>query len=449
MYHFLYIFIYLGEYFLICRKVPAKLIIEGTFACERKIPEKAYNERGNKMKKLLTLILILTLALSIAVPALAYTSYVPSTASPCVLDIFLVDYNDALFGPSVSTPASNRGYTRNEIVAAVAQVTVDANIDITDYYHELKFGGENISLNVADNQINAANFAMLRDTLNTTQVNWTRFYDWHSGDNEIVKVFHAADTLPVSTKKVTYGFLFYGKVLSDYAEMYVELSRGSVFSALNTWNSVTPDYLRPDTSSRPAGGVFLNATVLNGTPTQFMVLNSDFIVYTTGNDGTARHYYVSDHPSGNTLPTLLFEIKVDSKNAANEVTYWHTGTPYTLYMTAGGDVVISNIATGQILDYGKATYNSVLVSFNSYFEDLGLALANRSNKMTHSFWQSVAGSLNTKETVSIDPWVPYVQIPEVEVVTPPKTGSAASILGFTFIALAGLAAVVMKKARAK
>lgn len=401
------------------------------------------------MKKLLTLILILTLALSIAAPALAYTSYVPSTASPCVLDIYLVDYSTALFGLSVSTPASNRGYAKNEIVAAVAQVTVDANVNILNYYRELKFGGDNVSLNVVDNQLTSSGYAMLGDTLSSTQANWTRYYNWHSNDNEIIKVFHTGDTLPVASKKVTYSFLFYGKVIADYAEMYVELSRGAVFTNFGEWQTATPDYLRPNTTSSPVGGVFRNATATNGAPTQFMALNDDFIVYTTGNDNNARSYYISDNPSGTIMPTLLLEIKVDSKNAANEVTYWHAGTPYSLYMTQSGDIAMINLSNGNVIDHTTATYSSVLVSFNIYFDSLGLALANRSNTMKNSFWASVAGSLNTKETISIEPWVPYVQIPDVEVITPPKTGSASSILGFTFIALAGLAAVVMKKVRAK
>lgn len=386
------------------------------------------------------------MALGLAAPALAYTSNIPSTSSPCVLDIYLAEYSTGIFGTSLSSPASNRGYARNEVVAAIATVTVSANANIRDTYGQIVLGGENVSLNVTDNQINAAAAtASITDSLPAGQANWVKLFDWSSANNEFTKAFTATNTFPVSAKSQNYSFLFFGKVIDDNANMYIELNRNGRFANMNQWATVTPQYLRPAGVNPTGAGNFANFTI---PVLQFMMVNSDYIVYTTGAVGTARTYYISDNPAAGVTPTLLLAIEVLASNKTDGVLLSDGTNAYRFYMTPSGDITIHDVNNNAPVVTSSAKYNGLLASFNTIFDSLGLSLANRTNSMTNADWETISNASNIRDTVSIEPWTPYVQIPEAPVITPPKTGDAATVIGFVFIAISAGLALVVKKARA-
>jgi len=99
------------------------------------------------MKRILILALALVLALGLAVPALAFTSdsEAADDSVPYSLKIYLVEYDDNdLFG-IVTLPESDRGYAKNEIVAAVVELDVpEDESPVADGYLNLVFGGVNV-----------------------------------------------------------------------------------------------------------------------------------------------------------------------------------------------------------------------------------------------------------------------------------------------------------------
>lgn len=411
------------------------------------------------MKKLLSIALVLVFALSFAAPALAYTDITDGGTNPYVADIYLVDYSStlALFGgaPSLSLPATNRAYGVNEVVAAVASFTVPANTNILDTYGSVRFSTDNVSMLVADNSFASPAVAGFINDVprtvsggNSTITTTAATFSLTADQADLSFDAPVGAVIAVSNKAQKYSFLVFGKVLDDDAEMSIELRRGAGFQLMNTWGLLPAARLNPT-----AGAIALAAPPAGiPAPANYVVLNSDYIAYTsdaTARDGVARTYLVSDHPSRASQTDLLLAIEVDKNNATVGVLYMSGGVPYRFYMTAGGDIVINDAQTLANVQTNSAKYNSLLGGFTSLFDDLGLTLSNRTNIMKNSFWTDIANSANIKETVQIDPLaLPYIQVPEVEVTTPPKTGSAASILGFVIIAMAGVAAVVVRKVRA-
>ena len=105
------------------------------------------------MKKFLILLLALVLVFGLSVPAMAFTSDDSEDVDhPYDLSIYLVEYDDNdLFG-FVALPESDRGYAKNEIVAAVVELYVPDDEEILfEEYSTLVFGGDNVDLDVADN----------------------------------------------------------------------------------------------------------------------------------------------------------------------------------------------------------------------------------------------------------------------------------------------------------
>jgi hypothetical protein len=105
------------------------------------------------MKKFLSLMLALVLALGLAAPAMAFTSDDSAAEDhPYDLDIYLVEYEDNDFFGMISLPPSDRGYAKNEIVAAVVELYVPKDETILpEEYGISLFGGDYVSLHVTDN----------------------------------------------------------------------------------------------------------------------------------------------------------------------------------------------------------------------------------------------------------------------------------------------------------
>lgn len=97
---------------------------------------------------------------------------------------------------------------------------------------------------------------------------------------------------------------------------------------------------------------------------------------------------------------------------------------------------------------GSADYAPLRAFYDRWFEDaLGFSVFNEGNLLNAADWHAVAGALDITDTVEIQPWTPYVAVPENIVTDPPKTGGA-SALGFALMAAATAAAVTLKKLRA-
>lgn len=386
------------------------------------------------MKKLLTLILVTVFALSLAAPALAYTTTAPSTggAAPVSLDIYLVDYQSGLFGGMISQPASNRGYAKNEIVAAVAALTVPANVDTYgEGYRLLQLGGDGVALNVMDNMVNGS-YALTHSVPASGGIAFNSAFTYTDDlfEHEI-GASGSVNYIPVSKSKATYNFLFFGKVLKDSAEMFVKLSRNATWTTSAALSSATQAY--------PGNGV---------TTTAALDLGSDYTVlqYSNGNFAILKQYdFKAGTPAG-----AYFEIEVDSKNVTKGLLMNYQGATYRIETTQSGDMLfLSTSGTGAIVEANSLTYRMLLANYEQIFEDdLGFSAYNKGNLLRQKDFQAIANNIDIEETVLIEPWVPQVTVPDVTITKPPKTGVSASMLGFTFIAIAALAAATLKKVRA-
>lgn len=367
------------------------------------------------MKKILTLALVLALALSLAAPALAFWGTAPTTsvAGGVTLDIYLVDHDDSgsLLSGLISMPATNRGYAKNEIVAAVATIIVPSGVELgaSDLdYAEFRLSGSNVSVNVTDNFVGGA--VTLVNTIPLGVV------------NPVVDVTNNRLTVNVAAVVASGNLrvLYFAKVTGDDAVMTVTLTRNLL------WSSLVAD-----------------ATLDLG--------NTDYLVTRTNAVNTNPNTYtISDGT------TDLFRIRTTAAGRADsiEVAGTTAGDWFGVVYSGGYLYAMTEDAGGLAINLGRLPTTAeqlVLDSrMNSIFaNELGLDITKRGYSMTDANWETYANSLsNLTESVDVEPWTPYVTVPENIVVDPPKTGDAASILGFVMIALAGAAVVAVKKVRA-
>ncbi|HOR12936.1 MAG TPA: hypothetical protein PKX46_03340, partial [Clostridia bacterium] len=99
----------------------------------------------------------------------------------------------------------------------------------------------------------------------------------------------------------------------------------------------------------------------------------------------------------------------------------------------------SFVTSGTEYDAAMKIYNDTVVGvFKMDFKLMG-------NFLRDKFFTDLVSGKTLAVTVNIKPWTAYVKVPDNVVVNPPKTGAAASILGFVMVALAGASAVALKK----
>jgi len=366
------------------------------------------------MKKFLTLALVLVLALSLAAPALAFWGDAPSsaTAGGITLDIYLVDHDDSgsLLSGLISKPATDRGYAKNEIVAAVASVIVPSGTSINAQgYEDLILSGKNVSVNVTDNTL-----PTLVTTLPTGTATNPAVFPPAVVDNAInINVSAVTATGSLRT-------LFFAKVTGDNATMNVTLSKGLEFVTV------------------------ASTTTLELGNTDYVVTKVNAQTYVIS-DGTDQLFRIRTTTSG----------KADSIEVTAQSTAVGTGANWFGVVYSGGYLyAMTEESTGGTVNLGRLPTTAeqlVLDSrMNSIFATaLGLDITKRGYVMDDDAWEAYANSLSDLfESVDVKPWTPYVTVPDNIVVDPPKTGDAASILGFVMIALAGAAVVAVKKVRA-
>ncbi len=365
------------------------------------------------MKKFLTLILALALAFGLSVPALAFTSDTTEDVDhPYDLSIYLVEYDDNdLFG-IIALPESDRGYAKNEIVAAVVELDVpDGESPAADGYSALVFGGVNVDLEVVDNDLaynvdhdgDAGTPAITTATLTCTP-GTTDTFKYDDEDNRLIRAANFADD-------ETYKWLFFAKVEDDGAMLVAKLVDGMTDQDFDEINPIT--------------------TTLSGD------------TYTINK--TAGHYTILATNGDYAGDSII--IDVDEDNVSEGMTIViaagaQAGT-YPLGVNTDGEL---GIVKGAVIDTDGADYDAVMDIYEDVVVDaFGMDYFLIGNYVRDSFFEGLSSSDTIVAMVNIEPWTAYVSVPDTIVVDPPKTGDAASIMGFVMVALAGAGAVSLKK----
>ena len=351
------------------------------------------------MKKFLTLVLALVMALAIALPAMAFTSDTTeaSTAVPFELDVYLVEYdNDEFFGIT-SLPPSDRGYAKNEVVAAIVELYIpkDENPK-TEGYTVLDISGDNVTFNVTDRAIKGDKALAIADKTD-------------KADGYTVDI--AGATAASLDGKVTMKWLVFAKVTGEDASITAELVDGTAPKAPTA-----------------AGVVY----TLDGV---------DYLI--KKNSGSYSILVQEGDYAG-----AQITIDVDSKNKSTGMNIRATAssTEYPLGVTVGGTL---GIIVGNVVKTSGSAFESVMDVYEDVVKDVfGLDYMLIGNYVRDSFWTGLVSGDTLTATVEIKPWTAYVTVPDNIVVDPPKTGDAASIVGFVMIVLAAAAVVAVKKVRA-
>ena len=350
------------------------------------------------MKKFLTLALVLVLALAMTVPAMAFTDEVKEDAPPYEVDVYLVEFEDDEFFGLTGMPPSDRGYAKNEIVAAIAELFVPkaaGDLDYTDYTG-MEFTGDSVTFNVTDND----------DVLASS--NLTGKGDWAATPYDADGVYYEfSANLP---KDKTYKWFFFAKVTGDDA-------------------SITATLLA-DASAFAATG-------------DTLVVDDDYVV-----EIVAGGFEVSEW-DGLAAGDLLFAIDTDSKDKSTGLTIYDGATGYEVVGLKSGMGFLNGTLLDPDVAADKAIIRDLMAIYNDVFVDVfGFDFDKIGNVVDEDTFLDIVGSDDVEATVEIKPWTAYVTVPDNIVVDPPKTGDAASIVGFVMIVLAAAAVVAVKKVRA-
>ncbi len=367
------------------------------------------------MKKLLTLLLVLLLSVGLAVPALAFTSDTSEKEDhPYDLSIYLVEYEDNdLFG-FATLPPSDRGYAKNEIVAAVVELFVPEDEEITtDEYGTLVFGGDNVDLDVKDNYNAAGDI----DLLDKIQAGSSIVVESDLNDDEIV--FHITKL----DGDYTYKWLFFAKVTDDDASLYAKLIDGN--------GVVKPPESEHQTIDLTLSGVNYRVRKYGPDPDDnyqygIFILSGDYeyagIYLDVDKDDKTIGMIIN--PTGGHFEKDYFALGVNTKNELGIV---DPDNPAKI-LTEGDDF-------DDVMD----VYNDVVVDvFGFDYFKIG-------NYLRYSYFEDLVSGDTIIATVDIKPFTPYVTVPDVVVVDPPKTGDAASIMGVVMVALSFAGTAMLKK----
>jgi hypothetical protein len=175
------------------------------------------------MKRFFTLILALVLAFALTMPAMAFTSDDSADDDSAVYDlsIYLVEYDDDdLFG-LISLPESDRGYAKNEIVAAVVELEVPEDEDpMDDGYTELQIRGDSVDFDVTDDPIYNDEAEDLGTLISDGDDGWTLDFSDENGDGSSTDDMTFADD-------TIYKWLVFAKITDDGASMTAKLISGT------------------------------------------------------------------------------------------------------------------------------------------------------------------------------------------------------------------------------
>ena len=343
------------------------------------------------MKKIITLALVLVLALGLAVPAMAFTSdsEAADDSVPYSLKVYLVEYADNdLFG-FVTLPESDRGYAKNEIVAAVIELDVPEDEDVAgDGYTVLKITGDNVNFDVTDAPIMSAD---------TDADNLDLITDGDDG-------WHVATTN--MGDDVTYKWLVFAKVTDDEASITAKLVDGTEADEFVA-NSLT------------------------------LTLEGETYVVTSSAAGYVIAVTTGDY-AGSTIT-----IDVDDDNVSEGMTIDDGTYDFALGVNTKNEL---GIVKGAVIDTEGDDFDAIMDVYEDVVVDVfGMDYFLIGNYVRDSYFEGLTSSDTVVATVDIEPWTAYVTVPDNIVVDPPKTGDAASIMGFVMVALSGAGVVALRK----
>ena len=350
------------------------------------------------MKKFLTLVLALVLALGLTVPAMAFTSddSAADESIPYDLSIYLVEYDDNdLFG-IIALPESDRGYAKNEIVAAVVELEVPDGEDVAgDGYTTLEITGDNVNFNVTDQPIN-----------NTAAAALVLQSDGSDG-------WHVATA--AMGDDVTYKWLVFAKITDDDASVTAKLLDGTAAA----------DFTAGGHLDLTLGGVDYDVD------RPAVIPAADFAYTITVAD--------TDSDYNNSIITINVDKNYKSIGMSlNDGTY-----SFPLGVNTSGEL---GLVKGAVIDTAGDDYDDLMDLYDDVVVDVfGMDYFLIGHYVRDSFFEGLVSVDTIIATVDIEPWTAYVSVPDNVVVDPPKTGDAASIMGFVMVALSGAGAVSLKK----
>ena len=370
------------------------------------------------MKKLLTLLLALLLTLGLTAPALAFTSDdTEDDDMPYELSIYLVEYDDNDFFGIASLPMSDRGYAKNEIVAAVVELYVpEDEVIAPPEYQYLILSGENVDLDIMENYDGGVltlqrSFEIGPDSVVLPPVWDSTLAFPGAGDHEEIYV-------PIIrlAGEDTYRTLLFAKVTGDDATLTAELIDGE-YTALN---------LDEGNLDLTLDGVLYEIAKTMPNP------DGDFQYIIFINSGDYRNDVIW--------------IDVDEDNVSLGMSI--DGNP--LAVTVSNELgVVDPFNTARVLTDGDlydGFYDDIMDVYEDVVVDVfGLDYFKIGNYVRDSYFENLVSPKTLTATVDIEPWTAYVAVPDNIVTDPPKTGDAASIMGFVMVALAGSGAITLKK----
>ena len=375
------------------------------------------------MKKFLTLILALALAFGLTVPALAFTSDDSADDSiPYELSIYLVEYDDNdLFG-LVGLPESDRGYAKNEIVAAVVELVVPDGENLTDDgYTMLVIGGTDVNFDVVDNDIATVGTDEIATLTASGFAAGTDLYAYDRDEDRLVRYIDDFGFSDLPDDE-TYKWLVFAKVEDDGAMLVAKLvdgTSGQEFAGNASSIDITLEGVTYTiTKAFNDGGTYTIAWDEDDADNNPATFDRSIIIYIDDD-------YVSEGMS----------IDLDGPAGADD--------PFDLGVNTAGELGLVDNAT---IDTSSDDYDDVMDIYEDIVVDaFGMDYFLIGNYVRDSFFEALSSPDTLVAMVSIEPWTAYVTVPDNIVVDPPKTGDAASIMGFVMIALAGSSAVALKK----
>ena len=375
------------------------------------------------MKKLLTFVLAMLLLVGLSVPAMAFTSDAEADddSVPYDLKIYLVEYDDNDFFGIASLPKSDRGYAKNEIVAAVVELYVpeDETIAPPDNLF-LILSGENVDFDVTDNYVGgvlsfATSFTNGPDTFASPPI-------WNIADpTDHDKIYIQTAQLP---GEETYRWLIFAKVTDDDASITARLLDGMTYEM--------------DFSQAPGIVTTLDGVIysIGKTPPINAAGDFQYVIYVSTGD------YAGDY--------IIIDVDEDNVSLGMSI-YIPAGAPYNYdnpgtYPLGVNTAKELGIVKGAVVDTSGDDFDDVMDIYNDVVVDaFGMDYMLIGNYVRDSYFEKLVSPKTLIATVDIAPWTAYVTVPDNIVVDPPKTGDAASIMGFVMVAVSCAGAIALKK----
>ena len=364
------------------------------------------------MKKFLTLVLALVLAFGLTVPAMAFTSddSAADDSIPYDLSIYLVEYDDNdLFG-IVALPESDRGYAKNEIVAAVIELDVPEDEDpMDDGYTALEISGDSVNFDVTDEPIYNDDAEDLGTLISDGDDGW--ILDFSDEDGEL-----SAATVPMTfADDTTYKWLVFAKVTDDDASITAKLIDGTSAGDFDDGDVV----------------VTLEGVTYTIHKTAAVPPSTDFT------------YEITVGAESDDYAAAVITIDVDEDNVSLGMSIDPAAAvERALGVNTDGEL---GIVVGAIIETGDDAEDYLDIYEDVVVDVFGMDYFLIGHYVRDSFFEDLSSVDTLVATVDIEPWTAYVSVPDNIVVDPPKTGDAASIMGFVMVALSGAGAVALKK----